>query len=344
MQTALCYLLLVLPRVTRELEHWHVRAERIPDAELRRHALQALAKRGNMEGAALFATIAPRAQRRTTVRALVAFQTAYNYLDALAELPSEDPRANSAQLHRALFLALHPDRPHADYYAHSPARDDGGYLRQILDACRQALAELPSYAALAPSARRAASRIVDFQTLNLSESQGGHDALRRWASAATPAGSGLAWWETAAGAGSSLALHALIAAAATPGLDGFHAEQIELAYWPWTGALHTLLDSLVDRREDRRDGRRCLLDYYRSQPHAAIRLASLAARARESVRRVPRARAHRVILTAMCSHYLCAPQCEQAEARAITRALTGALGAALPITMLISRTRRVAAC
>src|SRR6185312_9044343 len=96
--TVVRYLTTVLPVVTRELRHWHAQASAIPDPTLRANALEALGKRGNMEGAALFAVLAPRSHRRLSVRALVAFQTAYNYLDMLAEQPSADPVANGAQL------------------------------------------------------------------------------------------------------------------------------------------------------------------------------------------------------------------------------------------------------
>ena len=62
----------VFPRVSRELGHWRERALAIPDPALRAQALQALSKRGNMEGAAAFATFAPRARRGAVVRAAVA--------------------------------------------------------------------------------------------------------------------------------------------------------------------------------------------------------------------------------------------------------------------------------
>ena len=339
--TVLRYVLLVLPSVTWELAHWRHRAEQIPNPNLRRHALEALGKRGNVEGAALFATLAPAAQRRRTVRALVAFQSAYNYLDALSELPSPNPVANGDQLHQALLTALTPGAPHPDYYAHNPDRADGGYLTAILDACRDAVAGLPSYLAVAPTALGAAARIVDFQALNLSEAQGGHGAVRLWATEVTPEATGLAWWETAAAAGSSLAVHALIAAAADPDLDPWHAWEIDGAYFPWIGALHSLLDSLVDRREDHESGQHSLLDYYSSPVDAAIRLVSLAMRARAATERLPSPHAHRVILTAMSSYYLSAPECDTAETQTITRTLTRALGLPLNIAILMFRARRL---
>jgi len=339
--TAACHLLCVWPAFRRELALWRGRAAEIPDPQLRRLALTAFDKRGNIEGAALFATLAPAASRPAAVRALVAFQTAYNYLDALSEQPSEDPLANAEQLHRALLSAVSPGSAHADYYAHSPTREDGGYLLAMLDTCVGACVGLPSYGPLAPVVRAAADRILDFQTLNLKDAHGGHAALARWAAHATPRSSALTWWETAAAAGSSLSVHALIAAAASPGLDASDARELDRAYFPWVGALHSLLDSLVDREEDRADGRRCLLDYYHSPARAAARLAWLAAGAANAVRPLAQAGVHRVILTAMCSYYLSAPECGAGERRMVTDALRAELGPSLDAALLLFRGKRL---
>jgi tetraprenyl-beta-curcumene synthase len=336
------YLLLVAPVATVEIARWEAAAAAIPDRSLRSSARVALRKRGNIEGATLFAVLAPAGHRRAAIRALVALQSAYNYLDTLSEQPSENPLANARQLHLGLVSALQdPGAPHPDYYAHSPRREDSGYLLAMLDACREAVAELPAYPAIASTLGQAAGRIVDFQTFNLSDSQGGHGALQRWGTELTPARSGLAWWEAAAGGGSSLAVHALIASAADPTLDPCEASRIERVYFPWAGALHSLLDSLVDRREDRAGGRRCLLDYYASDDAAADRLAALAACALDTTRELASASTHAVILTAMCSYYLSAPECDTAEARAVARALTGALGTPLHVAIAMSRARRL---
>lgn len=339
--TVVRYLSAVLPLASRELADWCARSDAIPNTELRHTAARALGKRGNIEGAALFATLAPPAHRRSTVRALVAFQTAYNYLDALSELPSDDPAANAERLHEALLAALQPGAPHPDYYACSPQCEDGGYLQALVETCRGALARLPSYAAVAPLVLRAAARIVDFQVLNLSDPRGVYDPMRRWAADCTPPGSGLQWWETAAAAGSSLAVHALIAAAADPHLDVCEAREIDAAYFPWLGALHSLLDSLVDRVEDYETAQRSLLGYYRSPADAAAGLSRLARCAREFTGRLGNPYAHGVITAAMCSYYLSAPQCATAESEGVTRALTAAMGPSLSIAIVMFRSRRL---
>jgi tetraprenyl-beta-curcumene synthase len=340
------YLLRVLPVVHSELGYWRARVADIPDPILRGHAWASLLKQGNIEGAALFATLAPPAQRPATVRALVAYQSAYNYLDTLSEQPSGDPVNNADQLDQALLVALGRGgfgSPHVDYYQHNPQRSDGGYLRELVDSCRNALAGLPSFAAVAPRARAAAGRIVDFQALNLSNPHRGHDPLQSWAVEATPPGSAVAWWETAASAGSSLAVHALIAAAADPRLHPEDALRIEGVYWPWIGALHSLLDSLVDHREDAELGQRSLLGYYPTPANAAIGLSSLAMRAQGALECLPNRHEHQVIMTAMCSYYLSAPECYTARAQTIAHALTGILGTPLSVALVMFRARRLAA-
>jgi tetraprenyl-beta-curcumene synthase len=340
--TVLRYARTVFPVVTSELAYWRAQALEIPDPFLRRLAAEAAAKRGNMEGAALFAVLAPPALRVEATRALVAFQSAYNYLDALAEQPGPDPEENARQLHAALLVALDPGAPHLDYYARCPHRDDGGYLERMVDACRACLRLLPSCALAAPGARAAAARIVNFQSLNLNQRQGGQEGLARWARDETPPGSGLRWWETAAAAGSSLAVHALIASAAQEDLDPGDVAAIDRAYFPWIGALHSLLDSLVDLAEDRRAGQRSLLSYYLTPQDTALRLTSLAECARAAAGELPNSAQHDVILTAMACHYLSAPAVASRGLYAISGAAAAAAGPLVSPLLPLFRAGRLA--
>ncbi len=299
------YWLSVFPRTRREVHFWRRHAEQIPDPVLRRHALEAQsAKSGNVEGATAFAAFATRRRRTSAIRAQVAFQSAYDYLDTLAEQTSSDPLLNARQLHQALKVASDPSRAHLDYYAHNLQRDDAGYLKRLVKECHDALTTLPSYSAVATPINRLTARIVAYQSLNLTESQGGHSQLATWAQRETPEGTGLSWWETAASAGSSLGIFALISAATRPSLHAGEAVAIERAYWPWIGALHSLLDSLVDLDQDAAAGQRSLLDYYESPQEAARRLQALVEQAFRSVRCLPRANEHATVLVGMIGFYL----------------------------------------
>jgi tetraprenyl-beta-curcumene synthase len=341
---ARCYWLSVFPCILHEINRWRTRAEAIPDPRLRRLALEAQrTKRGNVEGSAALAAFVPAELRAQVVRAQVAFQSIYDYVDTLAEQPCTDPIGNAHQLHQALLVAIDADAEHGDYYAQQPHHtEDAGYLQEIVDTCRSSLNDLPSHAATRTQIRRSAERIVGYQSLNLTESQGGHQQLKQWAKQLTPPETELRWWETAASAGSSLGLFALIAAAAQPALTTREATAIEMAYWPWIGALHSLLDSLVDEPEDAHANQRSLLSYYITSDETVSRFRVLTNEARRSVDTLPNAHQHTLILAAMVSHYLTAPHASTSTASQASRAIRGALGRITVPTMRILAARRIA--
>jgi tetraprenyl-beta-curcumene synthase len=363
---AFSYWASVFPRVCFYVARWRRRARRIPDPVLRQLALEALDKRGNIEGAAAFAAFVPLARRANVTKATSAFQAAYNLLDMLGEQPSPDPVLDGRQLHEALVYAVTPrgaggplgsevssldtDSPSADpptggaraldWYEHHPQRDDGGYLDAMLEECRDAFAALPSHLLAAPSAQAAAARIVAFQSLNLSKSQGEHTGLERWARAATPPGGDLQWWETAAAAGSSLGVHVLIAAAAGTQLNEGEVSALADAYFPWIGGLHSLLDNLIDKHEDEAAGHRSLIEYYGPE-QAAQRMRWIAEQALEKASELPHSRRHIVILAAMIGNYLATPEAHSDELKPIGDSVLATVSVLRRPTMLVFELRRL---
>lgn len=290
-----------------------------------------------------FAAFVPRPGRRPVIRALTAYQVIFDYLDTLSEQPNADPIVNGRQLNQALLTAVQPQGSSLDYYAHHSHRNDDGYLEELVRVCRAALDTLPSYAATAASVRRATERIVAYQSLNHGDAHGSHDAFARWASKETRPDTGLRWWETGAAAGSSLAVLALITAAADPLLTQEQTAALENAYYPWIGALHTLLDSLIDRREDTTAaGQRSLLDCYLSPAETAARLEMIAAQAVRHARSLPRANHHAMILAAMASLYLSDPQASMPDARLAKQQVLATMGDLATPTMLVMGARRAA--
>jgi len=332
------YWLGVFPLLGGELRHWQERARAIPDPALRRSALITQRReRGNLEGAAAFAVLAHRAQ---VVRAVVAFQAVYDYVDTLAEQPCEDPVANGHQLHLALVSALDPDGRHVDYYEHSTGDRDAGYMKNLIDTCRFAFATLPSHTSVTERARKCARRMVAYQSLNHGTSGDARGALARWAAPLTPVGTGLRWWETAAAAASSLSVFALIAAAAQPALLAGEAAATEAAYFPWIGALHVLLDSLVDRSEDILEGHHCLIDHYASTEETAARLGTIAAHAMRASELLPNGRTHAMIVAAMTSFYLSAPAAAAPQTAPARQRVLERVGTLARPAMTVLRARR----
>ena len=118
--------------------------------------------------------------------------------------------------------------------------------------------------------------------------------------------------ETAAAAGSSLGVHALIAAAAEKRLDAREAKLLEQAYFPWIGGLHSLLDNLIDKHEDEAAGHRSLVEYYGPQ-RAAERMRWMAEQAVRLAAALPHSRRHTVVLAGMIGNYLSTPEAHSPE-------------------------------
>ena len=337
------YWLGAFPCIRNELHHWRRRARVIPDCPLRQTALAVQhTKRANIDGSAAFAVFAPQPHRRAVVRAQLGFQAIYDYVDTLAEQPHPSPIDNARQLHRALPDALDLARPPTDYYKHHTHCEDGGYLSAIVSACRTALGSLSAYPVVAQPACRLAERIVCFQSLNLTEAQGSYHALARWAHQQTPRESGLRWWETAASAGSSLGIFALMTSAARPTTDAHEAAAIEHAYFPWIGSLHSLLDSLIDQPEDAATKQHNLIQHYRSPSETAARLRLLADASARQVRILPCGLQHAVILASMASNYLCASEASLPHATLAKTAVLEAIGDLARPTMLVFQLRQMA--
>jgi tetraprenyl-beta-curcumene synthase len=212
----------------------------------------------------------------------------------------------------------------------------------MVQACREALEPLPSRRQVRPLALAAIKRMIDYQRLTHRPGAAGRVAMRRWAeSLADELGTtgDLSWWETAAGAASSLSVFALIAAAARPNTDERDAAALERAYFPDLGALHVLLDSLIDHEGDLHSGHHSLIAHYPSRVETAERLGAIAARARRAAIALPDGLRHELILGAMVAFYLSDPAAASGGTLAARRVL-GAIGRPAANAMTVLRVRR----
>jgi tetraprenyl-beta-curcumene synthase len=338
------YWLSVFPHFRCELGHWHALANGIKNPALRHLALSSQhAKRRSLEGAVAFATFVPRSAQRAVVTALTTYQIIFDYLDTVAEQPNTDPIRNGRNLNRALIDAVEPAPPPFDYYAHHETTDDDGYLETLIATCSAALKGLPSYPTILPLLRCAAGQSASYQSLNHGDANGSHAEFTAWARQKTQPNTGLRWWEAGAAAGSSLAELAFIGAMADPGLTLQDAEALGAAYDPWIGALHTLLDSLVDHHEDTATpGQRSLIDYYGSPIETAARLELIAMEAVNRAKRLPHASHHTLILAAMTSFYLSDSHASTSSVRLAKRLVLDSMGHLATPTMLVMHGRHVA--
>lgn len=252
-------------------------------------------KARNAEAVAVFATLAPRRARATVVRAIVALQVAIDLRDELEE-GAESPPAEVAER-----------------------------IERLEHESRLDVATLPAYEAVLPHLDRAVERCQQGQLRTHRAATEGPGDLERWA-LGLEAPADYRWWEVAAGASSSVAAHALIAAAADPRTAAGDAALIEVAYQPPIGALTVFLDDLVDRDADRDAGEHNYLAHYGGADEAAARLGLIASRAEAAIEQLRRGARHRAILAGVAAHYLSAPAARAPYAQPVRERLLGALG------------------
>jgi tetraprenyl-beta-curcumene synthase len=336
---AIRYWVSVYPNVRREARHWQRRARVIAAPSLRAPALENVNdERANLEGAAAFSAFVQREFRRRVLRAQVAFQAAYDFSDTLAEQPNARPIRNARQLHLCLLDAVRQCGEYHNYFVYRDEANDCGYLAALVEAVRGSLIELPAFREVSESIWVSTVRIVGYQTLI-----GSHEHLSLWASTVTSREAKSMWWETAAACGSSMAVFALMSRAAGSSLEPKEATGIERAYFPWIGAVHTLLDSLVDRDEDLASGRQSLVDYYSSEEAARERLVFLVAQARRRADALPGGRGHALILAAMASSYISSMTAALVETQITRVRLTESIGEFASPTLTVFKFRHLVA-
>jgi tetraprenyl-beta-curcumene synthase len=333
------YWLTIRPYTRLEIRRCRRRASAIEDPTLRAHAMEKLTKeRLNPEAATLFAVLAPWRRRARLIRLMVDFQIAYDYLDAINEQADTASLRNGLQLHRALTDAVAASPSGVAYYLHHPQSDDGGYLRDLVDACRASLRTLPSAQTIEPVLVRAVERCGEGQSHNHAALTEGEEQLIEWA-ASQPRSESYMWWELAAAGISCLGIHALFAAAARSTTLA-EAQRIDAAYYPSVCALSALLDSFVDRPEDVLGTNHSFVEHYPSQTLAARRLEAIAGEARALSSALAGRARHAIILSGIASFYLSAPEARSAHARAVAARTLAPLGATTMPMLAVMRWRR----
>jgi tetraprenyl-beta-curcumene synthase len=324
--------------VSREIQAWRERARAIPDGPIREDALHSIeCKRENADGAALF-WILPRRRELTLLRLLVTYQVIWDFLDSVSERGACEGLSNGLQLHKALVEALDPAAPISDYYRYHPWRDDGGYLRALVEACRKHCASLPSYGRVKPILLREARR-AHVQALNHDGDPGVRDeALRSWAAEEFSEERRLTWFELSSAATASLAVHAFLALAAQPACTDAEVRRTCDAYFPWVAAAATMLDSYVDQVEDAANGDHRYVAHYATDGHARERVSNLIRRSLAEIRRLPGGHRHAVITACMIAMYLSKDSARTPEMRESTASIALAGGsltrALLPVLRL----------
>jgi tetraprenyl-beta-curcumene synthase len=330
-----------LPAVSRETLAWRVRAGAAPDAPLREDALDALGrKRGHIDGAALF-WILPRRRNRRLLALLVAYEIIWDFLDNVNERGAASGLRNGRQLHRALSDGLDPSGRISEHYRYHPWRDDGGYLRALVELCRESCRSLPSYERIRDLVLQEATRSLVLAINHDPDPVRRDRSLQAWAQSELAARCDATWFELTGAASASLTVHALLALASEPGCRERAVAATHAVYGRWVSTVATMLDSYVDQAEDAASGDHSYIAHYRDEA-AVERVCALVRQAAQQAQALNDGARHAVLLASMVALYLSKDSARVPPLRSSTRALAAAGGTLTRLLLPILRLWRIA--
>lgn len=316
----------------RAVKHEHARwvrcASAIPDAEQRRHALDALGdKRPLLDGAALFWTI-PDRRDPELLRLLVAFQILANYHDHASERAGAGLDVGSPGSSMETFVeVVDLERPPHGYR-------DSRYLATLVETCRDGCARLPRYADARGHLVREAGRARTLDLEHVEDRGLQVELLRRFADVENGGHGDLSWFEQTAGSSSLLTAIVSLALAARPDTAAEDLAQAVNAYTK-VATLSALLDNYVDHADDVAAGTHNYLTYYATPGAAMARLGGLVDETLHAVGRLRHGERHRLIVGSMVAMYLTSDGAREPGREQVTRQLAARGGSLVALLIPI---------
>lgn len=312
----------VLPGVSEQLRQWRLKADAIPDPELRTQAIASMtSKRFHCQGGSVYA-LANLPMRHVLIPLIVAFQTISDYLDNLCDRSTSLDPEDFRRLHQSMLDAVDPGEPLHDYYEFREEKDDGGYLNELVKTCQASLRLLPSYSLVAEKVRELVALYCDLQVYKHIRRDLREQALLDWWDLHKARYPAVRWNEFAAATGSTLGVFMLFQAASRQDTCAETVASIRAAYFPYICGLHILLDYLIDQEEDRLGGDLNFCSYYATRDETVDRIAHIVEEAREKSEQLASPSFHRMIVEGLVALYLSDPKVSsQREVRQVSRKL-----------------------
>ncbi|MGJ9382307.1 tetraprenyl-beta-curcumene synthase family protein [Salipaludibacillus sp. CF4.18] len=295
----------VIPTVHEFITEWRELAEKIPNEELRSQALMSIdSKTFHCEGGAVYALLSGE-NFREAVRFIVAYQTISDYLDNLCDRSTSQNPDDFQALHESMPDALTPDAPTRDYYRFREEKDDGGYLKTLVNTCQECIKRFPSYSAVHSENVSLSEMYSDLQVHKHVKEPDRVPRLTAWFQGYRSRMPDMEWFEFSACTGSTLGIFCLTAYAA--GKDTMTKEEanvIKNGYFPWVQGLHILMDYFIDREEDKEGGDLNFCFYYETEEDMLRRMEHFFHEAEKSLKSLPDSAFHRLINNGLLAIYL----------------------------------------
>ncbi|MGI8315732.1 tetraprenyl-beta-curcumene synthase family protein [Halobacillus mangrovi] len=293
----------IFPAVHKELNYWIEKAQAIPNEELRTQALASIeGKTFHCEGGSIYSVLA-KDNWEAAIRFIVAYQTISDYLDNLCDRSTSMDPEDFRMLHQSMTDALSPGNEVKDYYYHREDKDDGGYLRELVQTCQKVL-KTPYYSLVQHHTVKLGSLYNDLQVHKHVIEEERIPRLKNWFENYQSEWPHLEWYEFSACTGSTLGIFCLVSYTLGGTMDERLAEQVERSYFPFMQGLHILLDYYIDQQEDEEEGDLNFCTYYNHDGEMKDRFKYFVKQTHEEIQKLPNAPFHQMIHEGLVGMYL----------------------------------------
>lgn len=294
----------VFPVVEQELKGWQRRAERIPNPELRKQALDSINnKRFHCLGGAVFSLLS-KDMWKEAIRFIVAYQTISDYLDNLCDRSTSLDPKDFECLHGAMKDALSLKSTYQNYYAFREDQDDGNYLADLVKVCQDTLKKIDNYDMIYGQLSKLESMYSNLQVHKHVKASERIPRLTAWFEENKEHSPDLTWYEFAAATGSTLGIFCIVSYALSRKLTSKTADAIYEAYFPYVQGLHILLDYYIDQQEDIDGGDLNFCSFYPNEEIMKERFVYFMKQADQHVQSLPDAAFHKMIHHGLVGLYL----------------------------------------
>ncbi|HHV99736.1 MAG TPA: tetraprenyl-beta-curcumene synthase family protein [Clostridiaceae bacterium] len=315
------YIKKIFPQVDASLAYWSKIATKGKDNVLVKQALASIGlKKFHAQGGSVYA-LYPKVDAQRMVKFIVAFQTISDYLDNLCDRAGVKDESAFRQLHLAMLDAVDPLRDINNYYYYYPYKDDGGYLEQLVNECREQVKGLPSYNLVIEYIKKYIHLYVDLQTYKHLSLKVREECLKVWASYYMDRYPDIDWWEFAAATGSTLGVFVMLASAFDESLTPENVAALDHAYFPWICGLHILLDYYIDSQEDIQMGDLNFTNYYKNLKQCEERLAFFSENALNACSKLQYKEFHLTVVKGLLAMYLSDPKAYSNMNRLVSKSL-----------------------
>jgi tetraprenyl-beta-curcumene synthase len=209
-----------------------------------------------------------------------------------------------AALHESMNDALQLNGHKPNYYRFRVDQDDGGYLFDLAETCREVIRKVGNFDKIHPALVELCNYYCDLQIHKHVEWEERVPRLKQWFLHCKNKVPDMEWYEFSACSGSTLGIFCLLSYAMRDDFCELHATNIRNGYFPYIQGLHILLDYFIDQEEDRIGGDLNFCTYYENKRTLFNRMTHFLTEADRHTDKLPYQKFHQLINRGLLGLYL----------------------------------------